>query len=105
MLHNLCDEQIAAGNSVSSGTGNAAIEQVFETILNDTTTPLASQNMVFAITTDFGVGNSLVQILRFIRVDLLSQEGNGQKWRATFKIVELDTQPDSLDQPTRQLVQ
>jgi len=105
MLHNLCDEQIAAGNSVSSGTGNAAIEQVFETILSDTTTPLASQNMVFAVTTDFGVGNSLVQLLRFIRVDLLSQGGNGQKWRATFKIVELDTQPDPLDQPARQLVQ
>jgi hypothetical protein len=105
MLHNLCDDQIAAGRSVSAGTGNAAIEEVFETILNDTCTPLASKNMVFAVTTDFGVGNSLVRILRFIRVDLLSQQGKGARWQAKFRIVELDSEPDSAPQTTRQLVE
>jgi hypothetical protein len=105
MLHNLCDEQIAIGSSVSAGTGNAAIEQVFETLLNDTGTPPAGSNMVFAVTTDFGVGNSAVEILRFVRVDLVAQQGRGQRWTATFRIVEMDTQPDPPSYSTRQLVQ
>lgn len=105
MLTNICDEQISAGNRISVGTGNAAINQVFESLLSDASPPFAWQNMVFAVTSDFGNGNGLVQIKRFIRVDLLSQQGQGKKWTATFRIVELDAQPDPPTQPSRQLMQ
>jgi Flp pilus assembly protein TadG len=105
MLDNLCDDQIAAGNSVSVGTGNAQIRQVFDAILADATPPLASQGMVFAVTSDFPNGNGLVQLLRFIRVDLVSQHGSGQQWEATFRVVELTTEPDSRTSPRRQLME
>jgi len=104
MLTNLCDEQIAPGNYVSSGTGNAQIEDVFQALLEDTSPPFAATNMVLAVTSDFGNGNSQVQIQRFIKVDLLSQEGTGGNWRASFRIVEWDAQPDLPTQPSRQLM-
>lgn len=105
MLNNVCDELIGAGNFVSIGTGDAAINQVFETLLSDSTPPYAWQNMVFAVTSDFGNGNTTVQIRRFIRVDLIGQNGQGKNWQATFKIVELDAEPEPASQPTRQLMQ
>jgi Flp pilus assembly protein TadG len=105
MLTNMCDEQIVAGNFISVGTGDAAINQVFESLLSDSTAPYSWQNMVFAVTSDFGNGNGTVQIRRFIRVDLLSQQGQGRGWAATFRIVELDSQPDPPIKPTRQLMQ
>jgi hypothetical protein len=46
MLAHLCDEAIKAGGYVSSGTGSAQIDQVFESLLADTAPPLASRNMV-----------------------------------------------------------
>ena len=105
MLTNVCHEDVAPGHSVSAGTGNAQIEQVFETLLNDATPPLAGQNMVIAVTSDFGCGNGDVQIDRFIKVDLLSQSGSGSRWQATFRIVEWNAQPEPPAQPLRQLVQ
>lgn len=105
MLTNLCDEAIKAGGYVSSGTGSAQIDQVFQSLLADTSPPLASRNMVFAVTPDARRGNSTVQILRFIKVDLLGHSGNGPRWRADFRIVEWDAQPDPPVQPTRRLVQ
>jgi hypothetical protein len=105
MQNNVCHPDVAVGNSVSVGTGNAQIEQVFETLLNDPTPPIAAQNMVIAVTSDFGNGNSAVQIDRFIKVDLLSQSGTGSRWNATFRIVEWDAQPEPPTQPTRQLVE
>ena len=104
MLTNLCDEAIAPGNSVSTGTGNAQIDQVFQTLLDDLTPPFAARNMVFAVTSDFGNGNSEVQIQRFIKVNLLSQEGSGAGWRASFQLVEWDAQPDPPVTPSRRLV-
>jgi Flp pilus assembly protein TadG len=104
MLTKLCNEAIAPGNFVSSGTGNAQINQVFQALLEDTTPPLAASNMVFAVTSDFGSGNSQVQIQRFVKVNLLSQEGSGSKWRANFQVVEWDTQPDPPVSPSRRLM-
>lgn len=105
MQNNVCHPDVAVGNSVSVGTGNAQIEQVFQTLLEDPTPPLAAQNMIIAVTSDFANGNSVVQIDRFIMVDLLSQSGAGSRWMATFRIVEWDAQPEPPTQPTRQLVQ
>lgn len=104
MLTNLCDEQIAPGKYVSSGTGNARIEEVFQALLEDTSPPFAASNMVLAVTSEFGNGNSQVQIQRFIKVDLLSQEGSGGRWRANFRIVEWDAQPDLPSTPLRRLM-
>jgi hypothetical protein len=104
MLTNLCDEAIKAGGYVSSGTGSAQIEQVFQSLLEDTTPPLAARNMVFAVTPDARRGNSTVQILRFIKVDFLGHGGSGPRWRADFRVVEWDAQPDPPVQPTRRLV-
>jgi hypothetical protein len=104
MLTNLCDESITAGGYVSSGTGSAQIDQVFQSLLDDTTPPLAARNMVFAVTPDARRGNSTVQILRFIKVDFLGHGGSGPRWRADFRIVEWDAQPDPPVQPTRRLV-
>jgi Flp pilus assembly protein TadG len=105
MLSNLCDEAIAAGNDVSVGTGNAQIRQVFDTLLMDSSSPYAYQGMVFAVTTDFPAGNGVVTILKFIRVDLVSQRGNGQGWQGTFRLVDADAEPDSQESPKRQLMQ
>ncbi|MEY4667760.1 MAG: hypothetical protein RL518_459 [Pseudomonadota bacterium] len=104
MLNNLCDEAITPGGYVSSGTGNAQIEQVFQALLQDTAPPLAATNMILAVTSDFENGNSLVQIQRFIKVDLLSQQGTGPRWRATFRIVEWDAQPEPPVSPSRRLM-
>lgn len=104
MLNNVCDEAIAAGKYVSVGTGSAQIDQVFQALLEDTNPPLAGKNMVFAVTSDFGNGNSQVQIQRFIKVDLLSQEGSGPRWRANFRIVEWDAQPEAPVAPSRRLM-
>jgi len=104
MLNNLCDEAIAPGRYISTGTGNAQIEQAFQALLEDTSPPYAGNNMVFAVTSDFGKGNSEVQILRFIKVDLLSQEGSGGKWRANFRLVEWDAVPELPRAPTRRLM-
>ena len=105
MLNNLCDDQFAPGNWVSAGTGNAQISQVFQTIHQDITPPLAGQNMVFAVTSDFPPGNGQVQIRRFMRVDLVSQRGTGQGWSATFRIVQMVAQPDDTATRRRQLVE
>lgn len=105
MLNNLCDEAIAPGRYVSTGTGNAQIEQVFQALLEDRSPPFAASNMILAVTSDFGSGNSQVQIQRFIKVDLLSQAGSGGNWRANFRIVEWDAQPDLPVQPSRRLMQ
>ena len=104
MLSNLCDKAIAPGSYVSSGTGNAQIDQVFQALLDDTSPPRAAENMVLAVTSDFGKGNSQVQIQRFIKVDLLSQAGSGSGWRATFRIVDWDTEPEPPVPPTRRLM-
>lgn len=104
MRTNVCHQDVAVGNSVSVGTGNAQIEQVFRTLLDDSTPQRAAQNMVIAITSDFGNGNSTVQINRFIKVDLLSQSGTGSRWQATFRLVEWDAAPEPPSQPIRQLV-
>lgn len=105
MLSDICDDSISVGSRVSTGTGNAQISQVFSTILADTSLPLASKSMVFAITTDFPNGNGYVQLLRFIRVDLLSQTGSGQNWRATLRAVDLDAEPESIVPPDRDLME
>ncbi len=105
MLSNICDDQIRAGNHVSAGTGNAQISQVFSTILSDTTIPLASQRMIFAVTTDFPNGNGCVQLLKFIRVDLLSQSGTGQNWQATLRAVDLNAEPESMTAADRDLME
>ncbi len=105
MLNNLCDDAFRPGNWVSAGTGNAQISQVFQTILSDTSASPAWQNLVLALTSDFPRGNGLVQIRRFMRVDILSQRGGGQGWTATLRIVELDAQPDSAIPARRQLVE
>jgi hypothetical protein len=104
MLSNLCDESIATGNYVSSGTGNAQIDQVFQALLQDTSPPFASSNMVLAVTSDFGSGNSQVQIVRFIKADLLSQSGSGKSWQATFRLVEWDAQPEPPSPQLRRLM-
>jgi len=104
MLSNLCDEAIAPGNYVSSGTGNAQIDQVFKALLEDTSPPRAANNMVLAVTSDFGKGNSPVQIQRFIKVDLLSQAGSGSRWSATFRVVDWDADPEPPVQPSRRLM-
>jgi hypothetical protein len=105
MLNNLCDDNIKPGSLVSTGTGSAQIAQVFETLLSDTTLPLASQSMIFAITTDFPSGNGTVEILKFIRVDLLSQRGSGHNWQATLRVVDLDAEPESAEPPKRDLME
>jgi hypothetical protein len=104
MLTNLCDEAIATGGFVSSGTGSAQIDQVFQSLLEDTSPPLASRNMVLALTSDARRGNSTLQILGFVKVDLLGHSGSGPRWRADFRVVEWDTQPDPPAQVTRRLV-
>lgn len=105
MLNNLCNDAFAPGNWVSAGTGNAQISQVFQTILSDASATPAWRNLVLALTSDFPRGNGLVQIRRFMRVDILSQRGGGQGWSATLRIVELDAQPDSATPARRQLVE
>jgi len=105
MLNNLCDEAIVEGNDVSVGTGNAQIRQVFDTLLMDSTPPYAHQGMVFAVTTDFPAGNGIVKLLKFIRVDLVSQRSNGQGWQGTFRVVDLDAEPESKDPPKRLLME
>lgn len=105
MFNNVCHNSVAAGHSVSIGTGNAQIDQVFQALLNDTTPPYGARNMVIALTSDFGSGNGSVDIHRFMKVDLLSQSGNGSRWQATFRVVELDATPESPSRPTRQLMQ
>lgn len=104
MLNNICDDSIVPGSYVSTGTGNAQISQVFQTLLADTTLPLASQSMVFAITSDFPNGNGQVQLLRFIRVDLLSQRGSGQNWQATLRAIDLNAEPEHTIPPDRELM-
>jgi hypothetical protein len=104
MLSNLCDEAIAPGGYVSSGTGNAQIDQVFQALLEDTSPPLAATNMVLAVTSDFDKGNSQVQIRGFIKVDLLAQEGSGSDWQGTFRIVAWNAQPDHAVAPSRRLM-
>jgi Putative Flp pilus-assembly TadE/G-like len=104
MQNNVCHQDVAVGNPVSVGTGNAQIEQVFQTLLDDSTPPRAAENMVIALTSDFGSGNSSVVIERFIKVDLLAQSGTGSRWQATFRIVEWDAKPEPPSQPMRQLV-
>lgn len=105
MLNNICDDSISAGSHVSVGTGNASISQVFNTLLADTTLPLASQRMIFAVTSDFPNGNGHVELLRFIRVDLLSQSNHGHNWQATLRLVDLDAEPESMDPPDRDLME
>lgn len=105
MLNNVCDDDVAQGHSISAGTGNAQIDQVFQALLNDSLPPLAAHNMILAVTSDFGNGNCSVMIERFIKVDLLNQSGNGSRWRANFRVVEWDAEPEAPSQPTRQLVQ
>lgn len=105
MLNNVCHADVARGHSVSVGTGNAQIDQVFQTLLDDSTPPFAAKNMILALTSDFGNGNGLVQIDQFIKVDLLNQSGSGSRWQATFRVVEWDAQPDPPSQPSRQLVE
>ena len=105
MMNNVCDEGIGRGKYVSTGTGNAQIWQVFDTLLADDTPPLAWKDMIFAVTSDFKGGNCTVQIERFMKVDLLSQSGSGSNWRATLRIVDLDAEPESPVVPTRQIVQ
>jgi hypothetical protein len=104
MMTNLCDEAIATGGYVSSGTGSAQIDQVFQSLLQDTAPPFAWRNMVLAVTSDAKRGNSTVQILRFVKVDLLGHSGSGPRWRADFRVVEWDAQPDPPTQVTRRLV-
>jgi hypothetical protein len=105
MLNNICDDSISAGSQVSVGTGNASISQVFSTLLADTTLPLASQRMIFAVTSDFPKGNGYVELLRFIRVDLLSQSNHGHNWQATLRVVDLDAEPESMKPPDRDLME
>lgn len=106
MLNDICDASIAIGSLISAGTGNSAISSVFQSILNGTTPPLASQGMIFAVTTDFPNGNSgTVQIIKFIKVDLVSQSGSGQGWQATFRLIDLNAVPKSSTPAARQLVQ
>jgi hypothetical protein len=104
MQNNVCHQDVAVGNPISVGTGNAQIEEVFKTLLDDSTPPRAAENMVIALTSDFGSGNSSVLIERFIKVDLIAQSGTGQRWQATFRIVEWDAKPQPPSQPLRQLV-
>ena len=105
MTTNLCDNAIFAGSTVSVGTGNAAISQVFQTLLADTTPPLAGRNMVVAVTTDFPNGNGTIQILKFILVDLVSQSGSGSKWSATFAVKDSDANPQNPTLQPRALVE
>jgi hypothetical protein len=105
MLNNLCNDAFVAGGWVSAGTGNAQISQVFQTMLSDATPPLAWSNLVFAVTSDFPRGNGVVQIRRFMRVDILSERGNGQGWSGTMRVSQLDAQPDSAMPEPRQLVE
>lgn len=105
MLDNQCDAAFAAGNWVSAGTGNAQISNVFETMLGDSTPPFAWQNLVFAVTSDFPQGNGLVQIRRFMRVDLVSQRGTGQGWMATVRVMQLNAEPDPAPSRKRELVE
>lgn len=105
MLTNLCDDSITAGATVSVGTGNAAISQVFQTLLSDTTPPLGAQNMVIAVTTDFPNGNGAVQLLKFMKVDLISQGGSGSKWRASFRVLDSDANPENPTPQPRKLVE
>lgn len=105
MFNNVCHDTVAPGNSVSAGTGNAQIEQVFQALLDDTTPPYGARGMIFAATSDFGTGNSSVVIDHFIKVDLLSQSGTGSRWRATFRVVDWDATPEPPTPPVRQLMQ
>lgn len=104
MTNNQCSDSFVKGNSVSQGTGNAQMRQVFDSLLNDVTPPYAARGMVVAVTSDFGSGNGTVDIIKFMKVDLLSQEGAGRNWSATFRIVKLDAEPESPTPPVRQLV-
>lgn len=105
MMNNLCDDSINRGSYVTTGTGNAQIWQVFDTLLADDTEPFASQGMILPVTSDISGGNCSVQIQKFIKVDLLSQSGTGRNWRATFRIVNQDAEPESPVATTRQIVQ
>jgi Flp pilus assembly protein TadG len=105
MLSNACDNSFVPGGVVSQGTGNADIRQVFDTLLGDQAPPFATQGMVVALTSDFTQGNGVVTIQRFLRVDLLSHQGNGKSWTSTFRVVDLDAEPDPPPSRTRQLVE
>ena len=105
MLSNACDDSFVAGGIVSQGTGNADIQQVFDTLLSDQTPPFAAQGMVVAVTSDFTQGNGSVTIQRFLRVDLLSHQGNGKSWTSTFRVVDLDAEPEPPPTTSRQLVE
>jgi hypothetical protein len=128
MMRNVCDDSIARGNFVSAGTGNADIGAVFDTLLgdederadvcrergvsgsdgeedSDDDADSQAKGMVLAVTSDFGQGNCSVQIKRFIKVDLLSHCGRGRNWKATFRVVDLDAEPEAPVTVTRQMVQ
>lgn len=105
MMNNACDDSFQAGRSVSQGTGNSNIRQVFDSLLSDQTPPFASRGMIVAVTSDFTPGNGTVTIQRFMRVDLLSQRGNGDSWSCTFRVVEDNAQPEPPPPSGRQLVQ
>lgn len=105
MTTNACDEAIEIGSFVSPGTGFAEVRQVFDAIAEDPNQPDAERNMIFAAISDMDNGNHDVEIRRFIKVDFISQEGNGSNWTALFRLVEWDAEPEPAIYPTRQLVQ
>jgi hypothetical protein len=105
MMNNACDDSFEVGRSVSQGTGNADIRQVFDALLSDQTPPFASQGMIIAVTSDFSSGNGSVTIQRFMKVDLLSHSGTGRGWSSTFRVVDDNAQPEPEPSSGRQLVQ
>lgn len=71
----------AVGDVVSSGTGNGGpIATAFQ--------PLIGKEMLFFATSDFGNGNKPVTIVEPIRVRFEGQQSSGNKWTATFTLLE-----------------
>lgn len=96
MLNGICDASAIIGNSVSQGTGSGgSISNVFDDVLQYH----KNMGMVIGVVTSFAQGNGNVTILNFAKVDFVSQTGNGNGWRGTFRLVEYPTIPPTGGNP------
>jgi hypothetical protein len=93
LLNGTCNAKYEVGETVSSGTGfggsiNKAFDQ-FSSIENQH----KALGMPVAVIPEFVNGNADVTIMEFIRVDFVSQTGNGFNWEGTFRLLERNIDP------------
>lgn len=90
MLNGVCCNETTIGDDVETGTGfGGSISHVFDDVIN-----AGKQNgMIFEVNSQFNNGNSIVGIRNFIKVNLVSNHGNGKNWSVELEIVEYPTTP------------